>query len=116
MGQDCTQGGLQLYNDMVIPKDMTIDHLCLNKKCVKPSHLEVVTRAENSRRARLSDTDVTRAKRVQSGFRGGYNSDYCKNGHKLEDISWSNGQKRLCRQCHREYNRNRAKNIRLARV
>jgi hypothetical protein len=34
-----------------IPQDMTIDHLCLNKKCVNPSHLEVVTASENGRRA-----------------------------------------------------------------
>lgn len=34
-----------------VPDDMTIDHLCKNKKCVNPSHLEVVTASENSRRA-----------------------------------------------------------------
>ena len=37
-----------------IPDDMTIDHLCRNKKCVNPSHLEVVTASENSRRAALA--------------------------------------------------------------
>lgn len=34
-----------------IPEGMTIDHLCLNKRCVNPAHLEVVTRAENGLRA-----------------------------------------------------------------
>lgn len=29
-----------------------IDHLCKNKKCVHPEHLEAVTQQENSRRAR----------------------------------------------------------------
>ncbi len=106
----------ELYNDIEIDSDMTIDHLCLNKKCVNPKHLEVVSRSENSRRARLVDTDSTKMKRIKAGFRGGYNGDYCKRGHRLEDISWSNGQRRLCRQCHREYNRNRAKNIKLARA
>ena len=34
----------------VIPDGMTIDHLCRNKTCVKPDHLEPVTNAENVRR------------------------------------------------------------------
>lgn len=33
-----------------IPQGLTIDHLCRHKWCVKPSHLEVVTQAENNRR------------------------------------------------------------------
>lgn len=34
-----------------IPDDMTIDHLCRNKRCANPQHLEVVTRRENTLRA-----------------------------------------------------------------
>lgn len=34
-----------------IPDGMTIDHLCLNKTCLNPEHMQVVTRAENTRRA-----------------------------------------------------------------
>lgn len=34
----------------MIPKDMTLDHLCRRKACLNPNHLEVVTRGENSRR------------------------------------------------------------------
>ncbi|WRS30563.1 HNH endonuclease signature motif containing protein [Actinomycetaceae bacterium MB13-C1-2] len=34
-----------------IPADMTVDHLCQNKKCMNTAHMEIVSRAENSRRA-----------------------------------------------------------------
>lgn len=33
-----------------IPDGLQLDHLCLNKRCVNPSHLEPVTNAENQRR------------------------------------------------------------------
>lgn len=33
-----------------IPDGLTLDHLCENKRCVNPDHLEPVTRAENLRR------------------------------------------------------------------
>lgn len=36
-----------------IPAGLTIDHLCLNKACILPAHLEVVTVQENIRRANV---------------------------------------------------------------
>lgn len=35
-----------------IPPKMDIDHLCRNKQCVNPEHLEAVTRQENIQRAK----------------------------------------------------------------
>ncbi len=44
-----------------LPNDLTIDHLCKNRRCLNPDHMEAVTIAENVGRA------VKRA--------------YCKRGH-----------------------------------
>jgi hypothetical protein len=35
-----------------IPEGLVIDHLCRNRACINPSHMECVTSAENTRRGR----------------------------------------------------------------
>lgn len=50
-----------------IPKELEIDHLCFNRCCVNPMHLEAVTHEENVRRAYLR-------------------KQYCVRGHKREGL------------------------------
>lgn len=71
-----------------IPDGLTIDHTCNNKLCVRPDHLEAVTRTENIRRAPTGNTLKTR----------------CDRGHELDDTNTTvrpDGRRR-CKACHNE--------------
>ena len=69
-----------------IPDGLTIDHLCRNKLCCNPRHLEPVTREENHRRW---------AATVALG---------CKKGHPADEHAYvSKSGKRVCRTCRRDY-------------
>lgn len=72
-----------------------IDHLCSNKSCVEITHLELVTRAENVKRA------YDRGERPQR--------KECKNGHEFrpETTRMQYGIYRVCRLCQRDTNRRR---------
>jgi len=64
--------------------DLQIDHLCRNKLCVNPRHLEAVTPTVNMQRAVVA--------------RG----PYCRNGHLLDASTlriWSTGGGKTCRYC-----------------
>lgn len=80
--------------------DWTLDHLCRNRLCVNPFHMEVVTRGENVRRG-----DAGKARGAQMRAR-----THCPSGHAYDAentyIYPSTGH-RECRACGREKQRRR---------
>lgn len=80
-----------------IPIGMTIDHLCRNRLCVNPSHLEPVTDRVN--RMRGMSPPAISARR-----------NHCARGHEytLESTRINDGA-RVCRVCDREQTKARRK-------
>lgn len=77
-----------------LPSNLHCDHLCRNRKCVNPSHLEPVVQKENNFRSPISPTAINARKTFcDKGhpFSGenlgiyskrGFNERYCKSCHK----------------------------------
>lgn len=78
-----------------VPEGLEIDHLCKNRGCCNPDHLEAVTHQENVRRAWADQT-------------------HCRNGHlRSEAGQYVSGGVATCRECvlisqRRAYHRKRA--------
>lgn len=61
-----------MYSALVgpVPRHMELDHLCRNRRCANPAHLEIVTHAENVKRsyaARRQDMGLTEPKKKSRG-------------------------------------------------
>ena len=80
----------------LIPSHLQIDHLCRNTSCVNPAHLEVVTSHENT--ARGNGQSALNMRKTE-----------CKAGHLFteDNTYYTRDQRRQCRACHREYDRQR---------
>lgn len=77
-----------VYTELVgeIPSDLCLDHLCRNRLCCNPDHLELVTLAENTIRGRIA--------------RGG-GRNKCARGHEFTSENTYNRRdgQRECRKC-----------------
>lgn len=71
-----------------IPDGLTIDHLCRNRTCVNPAHLDPVTGSENVRRSRAFRTE-------------------CPQGHPYDEANTHVNARghRSCKTCQRSWRR-----------
>lgn len=79
-----------------VPEGLQLDHLCRNRGCVNPEHLEPVTRKENVNRGIVAQVNGDRNRALT----------HCKRGHEftLENTYIASTRlgnpARVCRACH----------------
>lgn len=73
-----------------IPPGLTIDHLCRNRACCNPAHLEAVTHRVN----------IMRGQGVAARNAA---KTHCPHGHEYDEANTSHrGGQRVCRTCNRD--------------
>lgn len=80
-----------------IPDGLQIDHLCRNRSCVNPDHLEPVTMQENIRRG------------APGAWERRQRRTHCKKGHRYDG---HDGVKRYCSVCRRNSKRRYEERVR----
>lgn len=75
-----------------VPNGLHLDHLCRNKGCVNPAHLEAVTQGENTRRGDASKFQSSKT--------------HCPSGHPYDEANtYKYAGRRHCRECARRHRR-----------
>ena len=77
-----------------IPQGLHIDHLCRNRLCVNPNHMDLVTQAENLYRSPLTIATINGTK------------THCKYGHPFDAANTGLSRYgRYCKECDKQHKR-----------
>jgi hypothetical protein len=88
----------EYYHGQICP-DLQIDHLCRNRICANPDHLEQVTTQENTRRGMVGKHN----KHSKGENHYQRKKTHCIHGHEFTEENTSNRKDgtRACKSCHR---------------